>query len=109
MLAKDPGKRPPQMLALRELLSTIHQKNQSSPDVPRAGASAGRAKPRRAEQSGGLVVLAGQTHPGGGDLRRGLRLDPGHPECLYNLVQLEKRQGRIGHLEALRRLRQARA
>ena len=42
-------------------------------------------------------------------LRRGLRLDPGHPDCLYNLVQLEKRHGRIGHMEAMRRLKQARA
>lgn len=108
MLAKNPADRPQEMAPLREFLSTLHHKltgrtyraaaplnSAQSPDVLNNQAFS--------LASLGKISLAVET------LRRGLRLDPGHPECLYNLVQLEKRHGRIGHLEALRRLKQARA
>jgi hypothetical protein len=108
MLAKDPGKRPPQMLAVREFLSNIYQKlTQRTFRAPARllGAQSPDVLNNQAVSlfSLGKLTLAVET------LRRGLGLDPGHPECLYNLVQLEKRLGRIGHLEALRRLKQARA
>lgn len=42
-------------------------------------------------------------------LQRGLQLEAGHPECLYNLVQIERREGSIAPAESLRRLRRANA
>jgi WD40 repeat protein/tetratricopeptide (TPR) repeat protein len=108
MLAKDPAKRPPQMLALREFLCTIHQKLTGRifrAPAPLLGAQSPDVLNNQAVSLSSLGKLTQAVET----LRRGLRLDPGHPECLYNLVQLEKRHGRIGHLEALRRLKQARA
>jgi serine/threonine protein kinase len=108
MLAKDPGKRPTEMLALREFLFSIHQRIKGPPfraPAPLLGAQSPDVLNNQAVSlfSLGKVTQAVEC------LRRGLRLDPGHPECLYNLVQFEKRHGRIIHLEALRRLKQARA
>ena len=40
-------------------------------------------------------------------LQRALRVEPDHSEALYNLSQLDRREGRIGMQEALRRLQQA--
>lgn len=42
-------------------------------------------------------------------LQRGLALEAGHPQCLYNLVQLDRREGKINAGESLRRLRRAKA
>ena len=109
MLAKDPAKRPGQMVLVREMLHDIHQKLSRrafrAPDPLMGGAQSSDVLNNQAVSllSLGKLTEALET------LRRGLNLDPGHPECLYNLVQLEKRYGRIGHLEALRRLKQARA
>lgn len=108
MLEKVPGRRPPQMAAVREYLASVHKKltNRSfRAPAPLLGEQSPDILNNQAVSlaSLGKLTLAVES------LRRGLGLDPGHPECLYNLVQLEKRHGRIGHLEALRRLKQARA
>lgn len=42
-------------------------------------------------------------------LRRGLLLQAGHPECLYNLVQLDRREGKITAGESIRIVRRANA
>ena len=42
-------------------------------------------------------------------LQRGLVLEAGHPECLYNMIQLDRREGRIAPGEALRKLQRANA
>ena len=36
-------------------------------------------------------------------------MEAGHPQCLYNLVQLDRREGKINAGESLRRLRRAKA
>ena len=108
MLAKDPNERPPQMLALRELLADVHQKiNRQTFRAPAPLLSA--QSPDVLNNQAVSLCSLGKLTKAVEILRQGLNLDPGHPECLYNLVQLEKRHGRIGHFEALRRLRQARA
>ena len=40
---------------------------------------------------------------------KGLFLEAGHPECLYNLVQLDRREGEVHAGESLRRLHRAQA
>ncbi len=108
MLAKNPAKRPPHMLAVREFLSSIYHKltgKSFRAPAPLLGAQS----PDVLNNQAVSLVNLGKLTQAVETLRRGLRLDPGHPECLYNLVCLEKRHGRIGHLEALRRLKHARA
>jgi tetratricopeptide (TPR) repeat protein len=108
MLAKDPARRPPQMGPLREFLSTIHEKlTRRTYRAP--AALVGAQSPDVLNNQAVSLFSLGKRKEAVETLRRGLGLDPGHPECLYNLVQLEKRHGRISHLEALRRLKQARA
>lgn len=108
MLAKDPADRPQEMMALREFLSTIHHKLTGQTYRAAAPMLSAQSPDVLNNQAFSLASL-GKVPRAVETLRRGLRLDPGHPECLYNLVQLEKRHGRIGHQEALRRLEQARA
>lgn len=108
MLDKDPGKRPPQMGAVREALQLVHRKLSGRNFRPAAPLLETQTSDVLNNQAVSLHSL-GKVAEAEEALRRGLDLDPGHPECLYNLVQLQRRSGRIGHLEALRRLKQARA
>lgn len=107
-LEKEPARRPPDMLALRELLHSIYTSVTGQtyrPAVPLLGAQS----PDVLNNQAFSLHSLGKTGEAVQTLRRGLSLDPGHPECLYNLVQLEKRSGHIGQSEALRRVEQARA
>lgn len=107
-LEKDRRRRPHDMERLKQALEGIYERLFSEPyrgvgNVPkeqRADTLNNRgvslhslAKPREARDV----------------WRRGLRIESGHAECLYNLTQLELRAGRIDSGEALRRLRQAKA
>jgi serine/threonine protein kinase len=40
---------------------------------------------------------------------KGLMLEAGHPQCLFNLIQLERREGKLDREEAIRRLKRAKA
>jgi serine/threonine protein kinase len=108
MLSKDPAQRPSQMTAVRESLRAIHERLSSRTFRP-AAPLLGVPSPDVLNNQAVSLFSLGKLTEAVETLRRGLGIDPGHPECLYNLVQLEKRHGRIGHLEALRRLKQARA
>jgi serine/threonine protein kinase len=108
MLEKNPAQRPSDMMSVRESLRAVHHRL--------TGRMFRSAAPLRGAQTadvlnnqGVSLNSLGKTTEALEALRRGLDLDPGHPECLYNLVQLERRSGRLGHQEALRRLKQARA
>lgn len=108
MLEKEPAKRPSEMVALRQALHRIHQR--LTPRVFRPAAPLlGAQSPDVLNNQAVSLHSLGKSGEAVETLRRGLGLDPGHPECLYNLVQIEKRSGRIGFTEALRRLEQARA
>jgi tetratricopeptide (TPR) repeat protein len=108
MLDKEPNRRPPQMIALREALHDIHRK--LTPRKFRAAAPLpGAQSPDVLNNQAVSLHSLGKSGQAIETLRRGLGLDPGHPECLYNLVQIERRAGHIDALEALRRLEQARA
>jgi serine/threonine protein kinase len=107
-LEKDPKRRPHDMERLKGALSSIYARLTGTPykgvgSVPkeqradilnnRAVSLHSLAKPREARDV----------------WRRGLRIESGHPECLYNLTKLELLAGRIDGEEGLRRLRQAKA
>lgn len=107
-LEKDPKRRPHDMERLRGALTSIYSRLTSEPyqgvgSVPkeqradilnnRAVSLHSLAKPKEARDV----------------WRRGLRIESGHPECLYNLTKLELAAGRIQGEEGLRRLRQAKA
>lgn len=107
-LEKDPKRRPHDMDRLRGALTSIYSRIASEPyqgvgSVPkeqradilnnRAVSLHSLAKPREARDV----------------WKRGLRIESGHPECLYNLTKLELLAGRIQGEEGLRRLRQAKA
>ena len=107
-LEKDPKRRPHDMERFKGALTSIYSRIAKAPyqgvgSVPkeqradilnnRAVSLHSLAKPREARDV----------------WRRGLRIESGHPECLYNLTKLELLAGRIEGEEGLRRLRQAKA
>jgi serine/threonine protein kinase len=107
-LEKDRTKRPHTMERLKGALIAIYERVIGRPyqgvgDVP---------KEQRADilnnRAVSLYSLA-KPHEARDVWRKGLRIESGHPECLYNLTQLELRAGRVDGDEALRRLRQAKA
>jgi len=107
-LEKDRTRRPHNMERLKEALAAIYERL-----VGRPYRSVGNVpKEQRADilnnRAVSLYSLA-KPHEARDVWRRGLRIESGHPECLYNLTKLELRAGRVDGDEALRRLRQAKA
>lgn len=105
-LAKNPVERPLTMEALRVELSGIHQKltgrtSQSVPALPKSD------NPDILNNMAFSFVSLDKNEDARRLLQRALRVEPDHPEALYNLSQIDRREGRIGMQEALRRLQQA--
>ncbi len=107
-LAKDPVERPPSMEALGGILNIVYQKLTGAPyqGVPQLPE---HENPDILNNKAVSLLSLGKKDQARTAWRRGLRLESGHPECLYNLVQYERRHGRINVKESLRRLRQAKA
>ncbi len=107
-LEKDPKRRPQSMLRLQEALEGIYRRV-----IGRAHSGAGgpstELRPDTLNNRAASLYSLGKRDEAREVWRRGLRIESGHPECLYNLTQMDKRAGRIDAEEALRRLRQARA
>lgn len=107
-LEKDPKRRPHDMDRLKGALTSIYSRIASKPyqgvgSVP---------KEQRADILNNRAVSLhslGKPREARDVWRRGLRIESGHPECLYNLTKLEILAGRIQGEEGLRRLRQAKA
>lgn len=107
-LAKDPQNRPQSAAELIERVNEllpqfegeIHQRPQPVPGGDRADLLNNAAV---------SLHSLGQPDKARELLQRGLILEAGHPQCLYNLVQLDRREGKISADESLRRLRQAKA
>lgn len=107
-LEKDPNRRPPSMKAVYEVLAAIYQTltSQTAPEVvtlPNTGS------PDILNNAAVSMLSLGKTEQAQKHLRRGLRIESDHPECLYNLTQIERQEATIGTQEALRRLQQAKA
>lgn len=105
-LEKDPAKRPPSMGALIESLSEalqrIHGPAHNRPEpVP------GGDRPDLLNNAAVSLYSLGKSVKARELLQQGLRIEAGHPQCLYNLVQLDRREGKIDPAESLRQLRRA--
>ena len=107
-LEKNPKKRPHDMERLRSALCNIYERLTQTPykgvgKVP---------KEQRADILNNRAVSLhslGKPREARDVWRKGLRIESGHAECLYNLTKLELLAGRIDGDEGLRRLRQAKA
>lgn len=107
-LKKDPAERPQTMNelitrlsgSLNELCGETHESPKPVPGGDRADLLNNAAY---------SLYSLGKVDNARTLLQRGLMLEAGHPECLYNLVQLDRREGRISPPESLWRLRRANA
>lgn len=107
-LEKDPARRPPSMNAVHQVLATLHfrltgARFQSVVALPNT------INPDVLNNSAVSMLSLQKGDEARNAWRKALRMESAHPECLYNLTQLERREGRIGNQEALRRLQQAKA
>jgi serine/threonine protein kinase len=105
-LEKEPARRPPSMQAVHQVLSTLHYRLTGA-RFPNVAALPNTVNPDILNNTAVSLYSLDKRDEARLAWRRGLRLESAHPECLYNLTQLERREGRIGHQEALRRLQQA--
>lgn len=107
-LEKDPKRRPQSMERVQQVLEGIYRQVIGHPYT---GTSTEPTELRPDTLNNRAVSLysLGKRQEARDVWRRGLRIESGHPECLYNLTQMDKRAGRLDSEEALRRLRQARA
>lgn len=107
-LEKDPLRRPQTMERLREALCTIYQRLVGQA-YRRVGAAPSEQRPDTLNNRAVSLYSLSKRHEARDVWRKGLRIESGHPECLYNLTQVDRRSGRMESEEALRRLRQAKA
>lgn len=107
-LEKDPARRPPSMQAVHQVLSTLHYRL-TGERFATVVALPNTANPDILNNSAVSMLSLGRKDEARQAWRRALRMESAHPECLYNLTQLERREGRIPNQEALRRLQQAKA
>lgn len=107
-LEKDPKRRPHDMDRLKGALTSIYSR---LADKPYQGVGSVPKEQRADILNNRGVSLHSLAKPR--EARdvwlRGLRIESGHPECLYNHTKLELLAGRIDGEEGLRRLRQAKA
>lgn len=107
-LEKDPKQRPQTMQQLQTALETIYLRLVGHP-YQGVGSVPSELRPDTLNNRAVSLFSLAKREEARKVWRRGLRIESGHPECLYNLTQLDKKAGRIDAEEALRRLRQARA
>ena len=107
-MSKEPENRPPSAMVLLEelnyiLQTTVHKSYGRPAPIP-AG-----ERPSLLNNAAVSLYSLGKPQKARELLLKGLMLEAGHPQCLYNLVQLDRREGKIGRQESFRRLRRARA
>lgn len=107
-LEKSPKLRPQSMRLLQEALESIYKKLVGRP-YQGVGTVPSELRPDTMNNRAVSLYSLAKRQEARDVWRRGLRIESGHPECLYNLTQIDKRAGRIDSEEALRRLRQARS
>ena len=107
-LEKDPKRRPQSMQRMQEMLEAVYKRLAGRP-YRGVGAVPKEQRPDTMNNRAVSLHSLAKREEARDVWRRGLRIESGHPECLYNLTQVDKRAGKMDAEEALRRLRQARA
>jgi serine/threonine protein kinase len=107
-LDKDPKGRPQTGMALVPLLVHLKEKNTGLKHA-RPTPLPEKERPALLNNAGVSLLSLGRLEKGRENIEKGLLLQADHPECIYNLVQLERRAGRMGEVESLQRLRRANA
>lgn len=108
MLSKAPQQRPSSAESvLAQLTQLFNSRGQAAYQRP-AAIPAGE-HPDLLNNAAASLHSLGKTKKARELLLKGLMLEAGHPECLYNLIQLDRRQGKLGLEEAVRRLERAKA
>lgn len=107
-LEKDPRRRPESMLELQACLEGIYRRLVGTP-YRGVGNVPSEQRPDTLNNRAVSLYSLAKREDARDVWRRGLRIESGHAECLYNLTQVDKKAGRLDAEEALRRLRQARA
>lgn len=107
-LSKNPLHRPQSAEQMAEILSGLLKHLCGEDYFPPAPVPGGE-KPDLLNNAAVSLYSLGKLDKARELLRRGLLLQAGHPQCLYNLVQLDRREGKITAGESLRILRRANA
>lgn len=107
-LAKRPEERPGTATEILERLSAVMQSTYRTPYLRPAPIPAGD-RPDLLNNAAASLYALGKWSDARALLLKGLMIEAGHPECLYNLVQLDRREGKIDRTESFRRLRRAQA
>lgn len=102
-LSKNPAERPQNGAELVAALSELRQSYTPPAPLPE------KDRPALLNNAGVSLISLGLKERGRENIEKGLLLQADHPECTYNLVQLERRSGQMGEVEALQRLRRANA
>lgn len=107
-LEKEPDKRPSTAEEVIEHFTQLLPKF-GEPTHQRPEALVGGERADLLNNAGVSLYSLGKSELARELFLRGLVLESGHPKCLYNSVQLERREGAISAEESLRRLSQAKA
>jgi tetratricopeptide (TPR) repeat protein len=107
-LAKKPADRPQtaaEVLArLSQILGTHCHKSYIRPAPVPAG-----ERPGLLNNAAASLFSLGRAKQARELLLKGLMIEAGHPQCLFNLVQMDRREGKIDRAESFRRLKRAKA
>lgn len=107
-LEKDPKKRPQTMIKMRDALGAAYHRL-TGIKYSGVGPFSSVQRPDTLNNRGVSLHSLAKHEEARKVWKLGLRLESGHPECLYNLTQFDLRAARISSQESLRKLRQARA
>lgn len=105
-LQKDPAKRPTSAEYILDWLARVSTSVCGQPHRRPAAVPTGE-RPDLLNNAAASLFSLGKTSEARELLLKGLMIEAGHPECLYNLVQLDRREGKIGRPESFRRLHRA--
>lgn len=89
---------------LKEILSQTCNRSYSRPAPVPAG-----DRPDLLNNAATSLFSVGRSEAARALLLKGLMLEAGHTQCLFNLIQLDRREGKIGRAESFRRLKRAKA
>lgn len=108
MMSKFPQDRPRSAeTVLHELLSILSSRGQGR--YQRPSPVPGGERPDLLNNAAASLYSLGKTQKARELLLKGLMIEAGHPQCLYNLMLLDRREGKLVREEAIRRLKRARA